>query len=220
MEETLKRWRPGRARRGGKKDSSARSDLSRRRLRFPRFWLLAAWFTLTSLAFPPASASEVAVALTMRSAGVFQIDGHFPFQGSRKTAWSVLSDYEHIDDFVSTMRKSKVKKRRKDSIIVEQEVLGRFLILFTRKICVLLEVKELPLTQIDFTDTSHRDFRDYKGYWKIEEAERGFTIHYRLRLEPNFSLPQPIARRIFLKNARSLLEEVQSEMDRRQSTPI
>src|SRR4051794_31311082 len=114
------------------------------------------WFPLSTLlcgallVFPP---SAVAEALSMElkdlGQGMYRLEGHFAVRSSRSDVWGVLTDYNHIDHFVSSLRRSEVKEAVPGRVLLEQVALGRVLI-FSRHIRVLLEVNEEPFSRIRF----------------------------------------------------------------------
>jgi len=149
-----------------------------------------------------------------RSPDGIEVEGRCPIDASRSVAWSVLTDYDGIDRFVSSMRDSRVTDRRDDEILVEQTAVGR-MFLFSRRLRATLRVHEEPPNRIRFEDTLGRDFKSYRGEWRIEESRDGVQIVYRLHALPAFSIPDFVARGVFRSTARQLLLEVRSEIERR-----
>lgn len=157
---------------------------------------------------------EISLTLTEEGQGVYRLEGGFWVAASSQTAWEVLTDYERIDRFVSSMKASSVKERQEGRILLEQEAFGRVLI-FSRKIHVVLEVNEKLMAKIVFEDILHKDFEFYAGSWSLEESSGGCQVRYRLEAKPDFAVPNFIAKSIFKKTARNLLEEVRSEIVKR-----
>ncbi len=150
--------------------------------------------------------------------GVYHVESQCFVEASSKTAWEVLSDYGHIDEFVASMRRSEIRERGEHGLLLEQEwVTGA--LFFVRTFYVLLETREEPETSILFRDLSGKDFEVYEGSWRIEPSTQGVWIRYELRAKPLFSLPGFIAKQMLIKTAKVLLGEVRLEILRRnQST--
>ena len=100
---------------------------------------------LAAGATPPAAADPArppTVSVEGRSA-VRDVLGHFDVPVPLSVAWSVLTDYDHIADFVGSMRASAVESRGDGELTVRQEaVAGVFP--FRRVARLLLRVREHP----------------------------------------------------------------------------
>ncbi|MBI3292650.1 MAG: hypothetical protein HYZ73_07585 [Elusimicrobia bacterium] len=83
----------------------------------------------------PSSAHEVFVALSDVNHGAYRLEGHFVVEAPRHVVWEVLTDYDHIREFVSSIRTSQVKQRDKDWLLLEQDAVGRVLFFWTEIFC-------------------------------------------------------------------------------------
>jgi ribosome-associated toxin RatA of RatAB toxin-antitoxin module len=165
-------------------------------------------------AIPAAAGVEgIDVRVSRGPAGI-QIEGRCRILASSREAWSVLTDYDGIDRFVSSMRESRIAERRDGEILVDQEAVGGMLF-FRRRIHVRLRVHEEPPGRIRFEDVLRRDFTSYQGEWRVEERGDGVEITYRVSARPAFSIPDFLARGAFRRTVRELLSEVRVEMERR-----
>lgn len=165
-----------------------------------------------------APAQEPALRLEDLGRGAYQVEGSFSVAASSEAAWSVLTDYDRIAGFVSGLRASRVLEREQDHVLVEQEASARFL-LFSRRVRVLLKVREQPMRRIAFEDIEGRDFAVYAGSWEIlEEGEGRLKVVYRLKAKRLFAAPDFIARGAFKASAAELLDEVRREILLRSSS--
>jgi hypothetical protein len=146
--------------------------------------------------------------------GTYRIEGHLKVAGPPYDAWRVLTDYEHIADFVSSLRKSSVKDSTTDRVLLEQEALGKEFV-FSKRIQVLLQVTEIPYKKVIFEDISHKDFEFYEGTWEIQSTPEGLDIVYRLNCKRTFIVPNMIAKDALKKSVEGLLAEVRTEILRR-----
>src|SRR6202453_1559082 len=122
-------------------------------------------------------------------AGVDEITARFFVDADRATAWKVLSDYERIPQFVPSIKKSHIEKRKDGDIYLCQEAEAGFLFI-TKKVHVLLRVHEIPGQRISFQDVSQKDFYFYQGSWNIDpNPNGGVTVSYHLLAEKNFDAP-------------------------------
>ncbi len=153
------------------------------------------------------------VALRER-AGVYQLDGIFSVQASSALVWGVLTDYEGIGRFVDSIKESRVLKRERGGVIIEQVGRAGFLI-FSKEVKLVLAVDEQPDSEIDFRELQG-PFERYVGSWRIRAGGGGCLVCYRLDAQPAASLvPGFVARRVMRKTVGRLLEEVRREIERR-----
>lgn len=156
--------------------------------------------------------APIAVLLTDIGSGTMRLDGGFTVASTPAIAWSVLTDYDHIQRFVSSMRSSRVVGRAGGCLLVEQESIARFF-LFHRTIHVRLDVCETPPRLITFEDTSRASFERYQGSWTLRETATGVDIAYQLTVKGGLVglLPHTQAQQM----VRTLLEQVRTEIRRR-----
>ncbi len=144
----------------------------------------------------------------------FRLDGSFVTPAPRAVAWSVLTDYDALDQFVSSMRHSKIRVRTADTLLVEQSAACRILV-FNRTIHLLLSVQETPLRTIRFRDVAHRDVQSYIGSWELHDVPDGIRVDYRVAVTPRDGSTNRMAMGCARSSARGLLGEVAAEIARR-----
>ena len=158
----------------------------------------------------PGFAREVSVSMTEWQ-GIYQLKGDFEVAAPLNKVWEVLTDYDHIDEFVSSIERSEVKERGIHSLLLEQSAIaGAFV--FKKKVDVLLKVLEQPTKEIIFVDISHHDFELYEGSWSLESVPNGVEVRYEMIAEPRTRTPRFLTRAAFLKTSRNLLKEVRTEI--------
>jgi carbon monoxide dehydrogenase subunit G len=147
---------------------------------------------------------------------VSDVQGRFEVPVPLSVAWDVLTDYDHIADFVSSMRASAVESRSDSGLTVRQEAaVGPFP--FRRVAHLLLDVRELPDRRIEFHDLLDRDFRLYRGAWELSPEPSGTAVTYVLHAQPTGAIPSFISHAFLSRTVRRLLTQVQAEMIRRAS---
>jgi hypothetical protein len=147
------------------------------------------------------------------SEGAYRIDGSFVVDTTARVAWEVLTDYDGLASFVSSMRSSTASRDQSGRLLVTQEAVGRAGP-FTRTLHVVLEVTEEAPGRIAFRDVCGGSFHSYAGNWSIGPGEAGLRVTYVLEARPR-SAPPLFARSILASNARGLLDQVRLEMLRR-----
>jgi carbon monoxide dehydrogenase subunit G len=163
-------------------------------------------------AIPAGVLSPIAVSVADLGNSTMRLDGSFTVDCPAATAWSVLTDYDHIQKFVTSMRKSRVKERGDGFLLVEQESVAK-LFLFHRTLHVLLKVVEKPLQSIAFDDVAKTSFARYTGSWTLQEVAGGLEVAYRLTVQGGLVGMTP--RGSSQQMVRSLLEQVRAEIGRR-----
>jgi hypothetical protein len=156
------------------------------------------------------------VALTAQeTAGVDGLKGRFYVAADPAVAWGVLTDYERIPRFVSSMKVSRIELREDpQDLLLTQEAEGGILF-FTKRVHVLLKVHETPMTTIDFEDVDNRDFSLYRGSWTITPCPQGgVSVVYQLNAHRKFDVP--LAGDAMNGGVRDLLTDVQKEIFYRQ----
>ncbi len=150
--------------------------------------------------------------------GHYKVEGSFFVDADSQTAWEVLTNYEHIPDFVHSMKISKVEQRNTNDLTLRQEGEGSFLF-FSKRIHLLMNVHEQPQTNtIIFADTSHQDFSNYQGTWSIVPSSlgHGLEVIYTLDADQNFGAPAFIASDVVKGNVQDLLQSLKREISRQQ----
>ena len=189
-------------------------DLARRITR-----AVAAIAAALVFAFTAASASEPVVSLQTPRPGRYEIEGRFTVDAATATAWGVITDYDGIDRFVSSMQSSRVLRREPGRTVIEQIGRGHFLF-FHKTVELTLDVKEEP-GRVEFQKDYGPDFNAYSGSWEIHPFEGGCSVVYRLDAEPAASLgPRFAAKRALKQTAEDLLKQVRQEILRRRKPEL
>lgn len=103
-------------------------------------------------------------------------------------AWSVLTDYDHLAEFIPGMHSSRVVQRNGDQLLVEQTGVLGFLI-FQQPIAVTLAVTEWPPQRID-AHAVGGNLKEMEGSYTLETLQSGAVrLSYRARLLPDFPVP-------------------------------
>ena len=161
----------------------------------------------------PARADAPVVVMSEARQGCF-VQGSFHAAVADTLAWSVLTDYDHISRFVSSVRSSRVERRDAAGILLRQDTVGGFF-LFHRRVQVLLEIHEQHGSRIRFHDVLGKDFHAYVGEWNLTADSTGTRVDYQLKAEPKSPMPRSLCRGMLKRVAQDLLEQVRTEMLRR-----
>ncbi len=120
--------------------------------------------------------------------------------------WNVLTDYDHLPDFLPQMQASRMVQRIGNNIILEQVTKTQFLF-FSKKIEIKLNVIEKPFEEIVF-DRTGGNLELFSGQWILKpiQSGRATRLTYLLKFKPAFYAPKWIVRRTLDHEVR---EEIQ-----------
>lgn len=108
-------------------------------------------------------------------------------EAPQKALWSILTDYDKLDEFVPHLKKSSVTTREKSRVYLEQEF-GHLLLTMNLN----LRVDEEPPHRVVFKRYAG-NMKTYTGQWKLEKVGPGETIFtLEVKAEPQFYVPQKV----------------------------
>ncbi len=101
--------------------------------------------------------------------------------------WQVITDYEHLADFIPNLTQSTLLPSSEGRIRLEQVGAQCFL---KFKFCarVVLEMTENFPSQLAFT-MSEGDFNQFDGTWKLQPTEQGTQLSYEVSVKPPRAMP-------------------------------
>jgi carbon monoxide dehydrogenase subunit G len=139
------------------------------------------------------------------------VDASFDVDVPQQIAWQVLTDYEGLGRFVSSIRQSTVRRREAERVILEQYGVGRAWIVSV-PMHVVLDVREEEQRSVTFRDLCGKSFSTYEGKWEVVQATAGTRVTYQLKADPNGKQPAVLARSAIRGSVRKLLDEVRAEI--------
>jgi carbon monoxide dehydrogenase subunit G len=187
-------------------------DAMRRRACAPFLLLL---LLLLPLAAPLRGALAASVdRINVETAGqgeLITVTASADMQVDPRTVWAVISDYDHLAEFIPDMRSSRVIRRDGDQVLVEQT--GEFGFLFFRQpVEVRLAVSELPQRRI-VARAVGGNLQSMEGRYLVESlANDQVRLSYSGRLVPGFQVP-PFVSRLAVRSTmdrqfRALVQEI------------
>ena len=157
-----------------------------------------------------AAAAEAIETRIERRGEYITVDASALMQVDARIAWEVLSDYDHLVQFIPDVKSSRVVSREGNRVLVEQK--GEFGFFFYRQpVDVTLEVLEEPPRRIDARRVAG-NIRELETRYELATSAAGVRFDYSGRFIPAFSLPpligMPIVRRIVERRFRAMVEEI------------
>ena len=151
-----------------------------------RVGILGFWAFMVATMSIAAASEEVAFNVS-RQGEYISVRASVVLPASRTTAWSVLTDYERLAQFIPDMDYSRVVSRGPDGLVVAQK--GRYgLLFFTLEVEVQLAVIESPPHSVTSRLLSG-NVRDLSGRYDLIENVCGTKLVYQGRFLPEEDLP-------------------------------
>lgn len=185
----------------------------RRGMNHPRPLSLTGLIVVLSILSAPAlgANSPVSVDVARGADQAYVVDAAFDVNVPTPLAWEVLTDYEGIGRFVSSIRQSTIRKREAGRVLLEQHGVGRAWIV-SLPMHVVLDVREQEQRVLAFRDVCGKSFATYEGMWELTTIGSGTRVLYRLKADPNGRQPAMLARSAIRGSVKKLLDEVRSEI--------
>jgi len=149
-----------------------------------------------------------------RDGDVLLIHASADFEGTIAGAWQVLTDYDHLADFIPNMRMSRVIARTQRGISLEQKGEAR-LLLFSYPIEVTLAVTETPYSKV-VSRAVAGNFKEMSGTYTLESQDGRVRLHYTGRMMPDFYVPPLIGTWVLRRNVEVTFGALVDEIVRRQ----
>ena len=168
---------------------------------------------LVLLIMAQAQAADVMVHAS-RQGDVLEVEASAEFEASLRQTWQVLTDYDHLAEFIPGMHASRILVRTGNGVMVEQKGEAR-LLFFSYPIEVKLAVEEFPYERITSRAVAG-NFREMRGAYHLEAGEGRVTLRYRGRMTPDFIVPPLIGTFVLRKNVERQFGALVDEILRRQ----
>lgn len=159
----------------------------------------------------PVSAHPLINIETSGQADLVSVKVSAEMQVDTRTVWKVITDYDHLAEFVPDIRSSRVVQRDGDSLVVEQT--GKFSFLFFQQtVDVKLAVVESPPLRI-VARAVGGNLKEMEGIYELESLPAGVVrLSYAGRMVPEFSIPPLIGRmavrRVLVKQFTAMVKEI------------
>lgn len=145
----------------------------------------------------PAAAQEVLIE-TVRKGDLITLIASAELQVDTGTVWGVISDYDHLAEFIPDMQSSHVIQREGDKVLIEQTGQIGFLV-FQQPVAVRLEVHESPQRVIE-AHAVGGNLKEMEGRYALERLPSGAVrLTYSGRLVPGFAVP-PVIGTLLVRN--------------------
>jgi ribosome-associated toxin RatA of RatAB toxin-antitoxin module len=179
---------------------------------------LSAWGTAPAAAQPAAPRFELNVE---RVAGTedgkaYRIMSSGTVAATPAVVWRILTDYNHLADYLPNLKSARVVSRNGDTVIVEQLGTARFLF-FSQTIRLLVQVQERAPDQIDIS-LIDGDMKVYRASWKLSPVAgaTGTRVVYHANIAPKFDVPGIVGTNVVENDIARMMGAVLLRLDRQE----
>jgi len=159
-------------------------------------------------------------AVVDRALGVLHVDAWVHADAPAAVCYEVLTDFEHLPDFVPGMRSSRIVSQPGEMLRVEQVgVTGPALFGLTVRTTLGLSLAPPGPGRegrIDFSSLGG-NLRQMSGAWQVRDDKTGCRIDYRATIEPDFPVPPLIGPWMMRSQIEGQLDAIAREIVRRQA---
>lgn len=175
-----------------------------------RILSLVLLFAVLALAYGAARAQDVSIR-TERDGDFVTVSASAVMRVDQRVAWAVLTDYDHLANFIPDMKSSRVVARDGNKVRVEQK--GEFGFIFYRQpVTMMLEVHEEPQRRISARGVEG-NVRGLDTSYELHASGPELRLDYAGRFDPDFPIPpligMPVLRRVIERRFRAMVEEIQ-----------
>ena len=175
--------------------------------------LLVLLFSLIATA--PALAARARVAVDVRRAGdTFSINATLFAPVPLDLAWEVLTDFEHMEQFVPNVSDSRIIAREGQRLTIAQRGVARFGPLTfpfeSERVVELSQRSEILSSQIK------GNMRRLESVTRFATMEGGTQLSYRVDVEPRAWFPAALTERFLVHEIEEQFQAIVEEMIRRQ----
>lgn len=183
---------------------------------------LSAGFSAPAAAQPGAPRFELNVERVAGAEGdkVYRIASSGTVAAAPALVWRILTDYEHLADYLPNLTSARVLSRDGDTVILEQLGTARFLF-FSRPIRVVVQVHERAPDRIDVS-LVEGDMKVYRARWELIPVSGaggaggagGTRLVYNATIVPKFGVPGFVGTNAVRKDIARMMAAVLQRLDR------
>ena len=147
---------------------------------------------------------------------VYQITSSGTVEAAPDAVWRILTDYNHLADYLPNMKSTRVLSRNGDNVILEQLGTARFLF-FSRKIRLLVQVSERAPDRIDI-GLIEGDMKVYRARWELSPlaGATGTRVVYTATIVPKFDVPGIVGTTVVKNDIARMMAAALLRLDRRE----
>ena len=179
---------------------------------------LSAWGPTLAAAQPGAPKFELTVERVDGAEGdpAYQFTSSGAVAATPAVVWRILTDYNHLADYLPNLTSTRVVSRNGDRVIVEQLGTARFLF-FSQAIRLVVQVQERSPDRIDIS-LIDGDMKVYRATWELRPlaGATGTRVVYNATIVPKFGVPGIVGTNVVRKDIARMMAAVLLRLDRQE----
>lgn len=130
--------------------------------------------------------------------------------------WRLLTDYDHLADYLPNLKSVRVVSRDGDTVILDQVGTARFLF-FSQSIRLRVLVQERAPDQIDIS-LIEGDMKVFRASWKLSPlaGAAGTRLDYQANIVPKFDVPGVVGTSVVKKDIARMMTAVLMRLERQE----
>ena len=130
--------------------------------------------------------------------------------------WRILTDYNHLADYLPNLKSTRVLSRNGDTVIVEQLGAARFLF-FSQPIRLVVQVNERAPDRIDIR-LIEGDMKVYRASWELTPlaGATGTRVVYSATIVPKFDVPGIVGTNVIRNDIARMMAAALLRLDRQE----
>ena len=147
---------------------------------------------------------------------MFEVDASGIVQAPPDKVWRILTNYEHMNEFVPDLSSCRILSRNGNEVIIEQFGTAHFLFM-SKSIHLIVRATEQPMSSIDIALVSG-DMKHYESHWELFLVPEtgGTRVVYTGRLVPDFYVPGFLGVKLVRDDIEHMMSSVLTRLDQRE----
>jgi ribosome-associated toxin RatA of RatAB toxin-antitoxin module len=147
---------------------------------------------------------------------MFEVDASGIVQAPPDKVWRILTNYEHMNEFVPDLSSCRILSRNGNEVIIEQFGTAHFLFM-SKSIHLIVRATEQPMSSIDIALVSG-DMKHYESHWELFLVPEtgGTRVVYTGRLVPDFYVPGFLGVKLVRADIEHMMSSVLTRLDQRE----
>ena len=146
----------------------------------------------------------------------FVVDAHVDFPAPLRTAWEVLTDFDHMTAILSNLSASRIVSRTANTLLVQQEGLAKYG-LFSYPFASEREIRLEPMKRIVARQLSG-NARSFSSELQLSPGGSGTEVRYHAEMVPDSAIARTFGGPFIRHEIEEQFAALAAEMARR-STP-
>ena len=163
--------------------------------------------------FAAAAADPDWIITVEKNSSTFVVDAHLDFAAPLRTAWEVLTDFDHMTTILSNLSSSQILSRSEQTLMVRQEGVARFGI-FSYPFASEREIRLKPMKKI-VTRQLSGNAQSFVSELRLSSNDHGTELRYHAEIVPDSAIARAFGAPFVKHETEEQFRALAAEMVRR-----